>query len=519
MMKRALLSVSDKKGIVDFAKTLCKAGIEIIATGGTAQVLKEAGITVTDVSAVTGFPEMMEGRVKTLHPKIHGALLARRDNPLHAEQAETHDIRFIDLLAVNLYPFRETIAKPDVTPEEAIENIDIGGPAMIRSAAKNYRDVCVLTDPDDYAVVAEPVKAGRELSADVRYRLMVKAFQHTAEYDRMIAGYFQELQPSEGNELPGEVHLSLKKIQPLRYGENPQQQASFYLSSDQKKPPFRKIHGKELSYNNLLDMDACARLVCEFTEPGCIIVKHNNPCGAATGKSLCEAYTKARATDPMAAFGGIVGFNGLIDADTARELSAVFVEVILASGFEPAAAEILQKKKNVRLIEFDYKSYDQARRSSLEIRPALNGYLLQSPDTGISPAPEPELTVVSQRPPAAEESAAMRFTWKIVRHVKSNAIVLGNASQTFGIGAGQMSRIDSVKLAVTKAREAGFSLKGAALASDAFFPFPDNIDEAAKAGITAVIQPGGSVNDREVLEAVNRHGMTMALTHTRHFRH
>ncbi len=519
MIKRALISVSDKTGIVELALTLYQAGIEIISTGGTAKTLIDADIPVINISDVTGFPEMMDGRVKSLHPKIHGALLAKRNNPDHMNQALNHSIELIDLLVVNLYPFEQTVRKPDVTIDEAIENIDIGGPSMIRSAAKNFYDVCVVIDPDDYPLVAEHIAKTRDIPAEERYRYMIKAFEHTAHYDQMISCYFSSLKDTQDEELPDHFYLDIKKQQPLRYGENPHQSAAFYTTFDQYTAIFRQLHGKELSYNNLLDTDACARITAEFSEPVCVIVKHNNPCGVAIGSNLCEAFLKARMTDPIAAYGGIIGFNGTVDEAAAKELKELFVEVILAKGFDPAALGILQKKKNVRLLEFNFDQFRKTLNHSIEIRRALNGYLIQTVDNPGDDLLKLGLKSVSARKPTDSEMRAMMFGWKIVRHVKSNAIVLCNQEQTIGIGAGQMSRIDSVRLAISKAGQAGFNMEEAILASDAFFPFRDNIDESAIAGIAAVIQPGGSVNDQDVLDAVNQYNMTMVITNLRHFRH
>ncbi len=519
MIQRALISVSDKTGIVELAQALHQSGADILSTGGTAAVLRNSGIPVISISDVTDYPEMMDGRVKTLHPKIHGALLARRNNPEHIAQARMHDIHFIDLLVVNLYPFEQTIRKPDNTLDEAIENIDIGGPSMIRSAAKNFYDVCTVTDPADYAMIIDHAAARKDIPGDIRYELMIKAFEHTARYDRVISRYFRSLKETPAGYFPGRLELDLTKHQSLRYGENPHQSAAFYLETNRPDMLYRQLHGKELSYNNLLDADACARITAEFDKPACVIVKHNNPCGAALGEDFCEAYAGARSTDPQAAFGGIIGFNGILDPETANELKDVFTEVILAEGYEPEALDILGKKKNLRLLELDFRRFSQRLRQDFEIRRALNGYLVQTTDGTDDTAFPNGMSVISERKPTDEEMSAMLFGWKIVRHVKSNAIVLSRPEQTIGIGAGQMSRIDSVRLAVEKARQAGLDVRGTALASDAFFPFRDNIDEAAKAGVTAVIQPGGSVQDAEVLAAVNGHGMAMVITGIRHFRH
>lgn len=516
MFRRALISVSDKTGIVEIAQSLVQENIEILATGGTARLLQDHQIPVRDVSEITGFPEMMDGRVKTLHPAVHGALLADRQNPEHMQQIEKHCITPIDLLIVNLYPFEQVTRKPDVSLEESIENIDIGGPAMIRSAAKNFRHVCVVTDPADYPMIREFIQRHESVPSEIRQKLMVKAFDHTSRYDRRIADYFQH-QFEKSDETPSVISLSLRKHYSLRYGENPHQKAAFYLPSDREAPGFHQVHGKELSYNNLLDMDACVRLLTDFPQPVCVIIKHNNPCGVATGETAQQAFEKARSTDPQAAFGGIIGFNRPVDEPVALALHEMFVEVILSPAFTPEALSILRKKKNLRLIVLQPDQFKYPAEALSDIRPAMNGYLLQVPDRPVQP--ETSYTIASHRSPSELERRSLLLGWTIVRHVKSNAIVISNHEQTLGIGAGQMSRVDAVKLAILKAREAGLCIQGAALASDAFFPFRDNIDEAAKAGITAIIQPGGSVNDEQVRSAVNEYGMTMILTHERHFRH
>lgn len=514
MIMRALISVSDKEGLVDFAKALTALNIEIISTGGTATTLENAGVRVKKISDVTEFPEMMDGRVKTLHPRIHGGLLALRDHPDHMAAAAAHGIDMIDLVAVNLYPFEATIKKDHVKLEEAIENIDIGGPSMIRSAAKNYRHVVVIVDPSDYTPVADELRTTGNVSEDTRYRLMIKAFQHTGYYDSVIARFFSQRLDSA----PDRWSLPLVKAQSLRYGENPHQTAGFYTSV--RRTFYRQLHGKELSYNNFLDLDACVRVVSDFDKPCCVIVKHTNPCGAAIHDNPYDAYVNARATDPVSAFGGVIGFNRPLTGKTAHDIRDVFVEAIIAPSFDPDALATLQQKKNIRLIAYDF---DAARRESHilpEIKKALDGYLVQDSDELRSDAGAPDnWKVVSKRQPTEDERRAMIFGWRIVKHVKSNAIVYAAADRTLGIGAGQMSRVDSSELAAAKAAKSGLSLKGSAVASDAFFPFRDGIDAAAAAGATCVIQPGGSVKDADVIAAADAHGMAMIFTSVRHFRH
>ncbi|HNB08708.1 MAG TPA: bifunctional phosphoribosylaminoimidazolecarboxamide formyltransferase/IMP cyclohydrolase [bacterium] len=517
MIRRALISVSDKTGIQSLAQKLHQAGVEIISTGGTASALSQNGIPVVKISDLTQFPEMMDGRVKTLHPKIHGGLLALRDNATHMEEANRHGIGMIDLLAVNLYPFEATISKPDVPLHEAIENIDIGGPSMIRSASKNYRSVIVLVDPSDYEPVMKEIMTSGDVAQDTRYRLMIKAFEHTARYDALISSYFASKVTASSETLPEKINLTFKQIQPLRYGENPHQKASFYAANFHSKKYYDQLHGKELSYNNILDLDACVRVVSDFEKPSCVIVKHTNPCGAAMHDDLYQAYQNARATDPVSAFGGVIGFNRRLNAATAEALSEVFVEAIIAPEFDSGAIEILSKKKNIRLIRYDFEAA-RAQGSALpEIRKALDGYLIQ--DADMRRAGQTEWKVVTRRAPNAEEMHALLFGWTIVKHVKSNAIVYAAADRTLAIGAGQMSRVDASELAVSKSGKSGLSLKNSAIASDAFFPFRDGVDAAAAAGATAVIQPGGSVKDAEVIAAADEHNMAMVFTSIRHFKH
>ena len=509
-IQRALLSVSDKTGLIEFAKFLAGKGVELISTGGTAKALREAGVKVMELSDYTGFPEMMDGRVKTLHPKVHGGLLQRRDLETHRQQAKQHGIPTIDLVVVNLYPFEQTVAKPDCTTELAIENIDIGGPSMLRSAAKNHDSVTVVVDPGDYAVVQKEMEKAGDTTAETRRKLAAKVFRHTSHYDHLISSYLTRLvEPDLLQETAGIVR---RKAQALRYGENPHQKAALYggfLDS------FRQLHGKELSYNNVLDLSAAAGLMAEFrdSEPTLAILKHTNPCGVGSGKKLAEAWEKAFATDRQAPFGGILAANRALDGDTAKAIAEIFSEVILAPSFSPEALQILQAKKNLRLIENREKS-----GAGWDYRSVRGGGLLvqEADEKG---AQEKDWKVVTKRQPTESEMRAMRFGWKVVRHVKSNAIVYSAEDRTLGIGAGQMSRVDSSRIAVWKAGEARLSLKGSAVASDAFFPFPDGLEAAAQAGATTAIQPGGSVKDAEVIAAADRLGVAMIFTGRRHFRH
>ncbi|MDD5198597.1 MAG: bifunctional phosphoribosylaminoimidazolecarboxamide formyltransferase/IMP cyclohydrolase [Terrimicrobiaceae bacterium] len=505
-IQRALISVSDKTGLLDFARGLAALDIEIISTGGTANVLQKAGISVIEISEFTGSPEILDGRVKTLHPKVHGGLLYLRENVEHAATAQIHGIEPIDLVVVNLYPFEETVAKEDVTLAEAIENIDIGGPSMIRSASKNYQSVTVVTDPADYsAVLAEMQTEDGATTPKLRERLAIKAFSTTAAYDRAIAGYL-----GGGQHPAGMFSLTLPLEQRLRYGENPHQKAELYGAFGDY---FEKLQGKELSYNNILDITAATRLIAEFAKPTVAILKHTNPCGVATDANLKAAWDKAFATDKQAPFGGIIIANQPVDAALARAISEIFSEVIIAPDFDAEARTVLQKKKNLRLMRLLRLPGDEFR----DARSVLGGLLVQDGDSaGIH---ELEASVVSERPPTKSELEAMEFGWRVVKHVKSNAIVYAGADRTLGIGAGQMSRVDSSRIAVWKAKEAGLSLKGSAVCSDAFFPFPDGLVAAAEAGATCAIQPGGSVRDEEVIKAANEHGVAMVFTGIRHFRH
>jgi phosphoribosylaminoimidazolecarboxamide formyltransferase/IMP cyclohydrolase len=522
-VKRALVSVYDKSGLADFVRQLVESGIEIVSTGGTARLLREGGITVRDVSELTGWPEMLGGRVKTLHPKVHGGILFRRGDAGDRQQTAEHKIAPIDLVVVNLYPFEATAAKPDLTPEELIENIDIGGPTMVRSAAKNFESVAVVTDPADYAAVAAEIAARGEVSLAMRLELARKAFALTARYDGKIATELERLSADNGSielgqrpALPTRLHLAFTRRQELRYGENPHQRAALYTPAGTAASGLsaaRQLQGKELSYNNLADLEAALSLAGEFWRPAAVIVKHNNPCGAAEQDTLVEAYTKALACDPVSAFGGVMAFNRPVDAATAEEVAKLFVECIIAPGYEPGALEKLAARKNLRLLQLP--AGDAVwRDAEWELKRISGGVLVQEQDRHELAAGD--LKVVTRRAPAREEIDAMLFGWKVCKYVKSNAIVFARAGQTVGVGAGQMSRVDSVKIAVMKAQ---LPLAGSVVASDAFFPFPDGVEEAAKAGATAVIQPGGSVRDPDVIAAADRLGLAMVFCGVRHFRH
>ena len=521
-VERALLSVFDKTGIVEFAKRLAALKIEILSTGGTAKLLREEGVKVEDVSEFTGWPEMLGGRVKTLHPKVHGGLLLRRNQAEDQKQAKEHGIAPIDLLVVNLYPFEATAAKGYLTGEELIENIDIGGPTMLRSAAKNFESVTVVSDPADYARVAEELEEKRDTTLPLRLDLARKVFATTSRYDGLIATELERLavtgQGLEVNAravLPERVHISLRKQQELRYGENPHQAAALYISAGRAPEGLaaaKQLQGKELSYNNYVDLEAARSLVAEFERPAAVIIKHNNPCGAAQQSSLLDAYTKAYACDPLSSFGGVLAFNHIVDAVTAEAVSRLFAECILAPGFADEAKDIFAAKKNLRLLVLPQGGREPDKE--LQLKRILGGVLVQQPDLGNLNGKE--LRVVTKREPSAAELADMRFAWKVSKHVKSNAIVFAKDGATLGVGAGQMSRVDSVKLAVMKAQK---SLQGTAVASDAFFPFPDGVEEAAKAGATAVIQPGGSVRDPDVIATADRLGLAMVFTSMRHFLH
>jgi phosphoribosylaminoimidazolecarboxamide formyltransferase/IMP cyclohydrolase len=518
-IQRAILSVTDKSGLVDFARKLAAFGVEIVSTGGTAKLLRNSDIAVRDISELTGFPEMLDGRVKTLHPKVHGGILYRRADSGHLAAVAEHGIPAIDMVVVNLYAFEKTAAKPGVRFEELIENIDIGGPSMIRSAAKNFQDVAVVTLPADYgAITGEMARSGGALSRETKWRLAQKAFATTAAYDSAIAstlervgGDFElqpfELKPAAG--FPQTLRLSFQKVADLRYGENPHQKAAMYADgSGAGVANARRVQGKELSYNNMVDLQGAWDLAREFEEPMCAIIKHTNPCGAATGKTLAEAYLRALECDPVSAFGGVIGVNRTVDTAAANAMAKLFLEVIAAPAFEEGAKATFAAKKNLRLVEVP------AGQQTWVLKNISGGLLVQ--DSDLHRLVEADLKVVSKRPPTPEEKRALLFAWKVCKHVKSNAILYARDGQTVGVGAGQMSRVDSCKLGAMRAQ---LPLKDTVAASDAFFPFPDGVEEIAKAGATAIIQPGGSVRDQEVIEAADRLGLAMIFTGVRHFRH
>jgi phosphoribosylaminoimidazolecarboxamide formyltransferase/IMP cyclohydrolase len=526
-VKKALVSVSDKKGIKEFASGLHRLGVEILSTGGTAGLLKEAGIPVKLISDYTGFPEMLDGRLKTLHPRIHGALLALRENPEHMKQIKEASITPIDMVVVNLYPFEKTVAKADVKLEQAIENIDIGGPSMLRSGAKNFKDVAVISNPDRYgAVLKELEENDCSLGDETLASLGLEAFKLTSDYDGAIYDYLDKIkgrrQKTEG--FPDRLNLSFKKLQELRYGENPHQKAAFYKEENPVQPGVvgaRQLHGKELSFNNIIDLDAALEIVKEFEEPAASIVKHTNPCGAARADSLAEAYKKALECDPLSAFGSIIGLNRTVDASTAADIiSAGFVEAIIAPGYEGDALNQLKKKKNLRILEVEpislslKQNQEGLSEKMINLKKVIGGLLIQDYDQkGIL---RQEMKVVTKNLPLDAEIDSLIFAWKICKHVKSNAIVLARDTYTVGIGAGQMSRVDSVIIA---RRKAGQRSKGSVLASDAFFPKRDAIDSAAGAGVKSIIQPGGSIHDQEIIDACNEHGISMVFTGVRHFKH
>jgi len=526
-IKRALVSVSDKSGLLEFAQGLHSQGVELISTGGTAALLRTAALPVRDVAELTQFPEILGGRVKTLHPMIHGGVLAVRHDPDHQRQVEAYGLPLIDLVVVNLYPFRQTVARADATLAEAIENIDIGGPTLIRAAAKNFHDVAVLVDPADYAPFLEELRAQGSVSLATRLRLAQKAFAHVAEYDAAIADFFVNRLSVEGDgariepeeEMPTRVTIVLNRQQRLRYGENPHQQAALYRVPQDERgvAAARQLQGKDLSFNNYLDLDAAWALVTEFSEPACAIIKHTNPCGVATGETPAIAYKKAVATDPVSAFGGIVGFNRPVTAETAYALVELFLEAVIAPGYEPEALGVLSQKKNMRVMLMEPipdPTLPDGRWSTYDLKRISGGILLQTRDR--LSWDSSTLRVVTRREPTAEELEALRFAWIVCKHVKSNAIVLARVGQLIGVGAGQMSRVDSVKLATMKAV---LPVEGAVLASDAFFPFRDGVDEAARHGVRAIIQPGGSIRDPEVIAAADEHGLAMVFTGVRHFKH
>jgi len=524
-IRRALISVSDKTGIVEFAQALADRGVDILSTGGTARLLAEQGISVTEVSDYTGFPEMMDGRVKTLHPKVHGGVLGRRGQD--DDVMEKHGINPIDMVVVNLYPFAETVAKEGCTLADAVENIDIGGPTMVRSAAKNHKDVTIVVNAGDYTrVIAEIDANDKSLTLETRFDLAIAAFEHTAAYDGMIANYFGTMVPSygenkEGDEeskFPRTFNQQFEKKQDMRYGENSHQAAAFYVEANPEEASVstaRQIQGKALSYNNIADTDAALECVKEFDEPACVIVKHANPCGVALGKDILEAYDRAFKTDPTSAFGGIIAFNRELDAATATAITErQFVEVIIAPSVSAEAVEIVAAKKNLRLLECGEWT---TKTTGFDVKRVNGGLLVQDRDQGM--VSEDDLKVVSKRQPTAEELKDALFCWKVAKYVKSNAIVYSKGDMTIGVGAGQMSRVYSAKIAGIKAADEGLQVEGCVMASDAFFPFRDGIDAAAEAGIKCVIQPGGSMRDDEVIAAADEHGMAMIFTGMRHFRH
>lgn len=516
---RALISVSDKTGVLEFARELARYNVEILSTGGTAKMLREAGLTVKDVSEFTGFPEMLDGRVKTLHPKVHGGLLGMRSNPEHVAKMKEHGIENIDLVVVNLYPFEATVAKEGCTLEDAIENIDIGGPTMLRSAAKNWPDVTVITDPADYEKVLGEMAAGEgSVSRETNFGLAVKVYQRTAAYDAAISNWLGRRTGGETALFPDTFTFQVKKAQGMRYGENPHQNAAFYVeagASEASTATATQIQGKELSYNNIGDTDAALECVKQFNEtPACVIVKHANPCGVAIGESLLDAYDRAYKTDPESAFGGIIACNRELDAATAAAIvERQFVEVIIAPAVSSEASAIVAAKKNVRLLSCGPLPSSPVQR--LDMKRVTGGLLLQDADLALYN----ELKVVSKRTPTEQEMADLLFAWRVAKFVKSNAIVYAKDKRTVGVGAGQMSRVNSARIAAIKAEHAGLEVKGAVMASDAFFPFRDGIDNAAAVGITAVIQPGGSMRDAEVIAAADERGMAMVFTGMRHFRH
>ena len=508
---RALISVSDKSGVVEFAQRLRSAGWEIIATGGTMKLLREKGVEVINISDVTGFPEICDGRVKTLHPKVHGGLLARRDNPSHLQALKENGIEFIDMVCVNLYPFRQTIAKPDVTMEDAIENIDIGGPSMLRSAAKNYRDVTVVCDPADYETVIGQIEASGNTDVETRLKLSAKAFTHTALYDSCIASYLRE---KAG--LNEKLFLDFDLVQSLRYGENPHQQAKFYRSSDAgaySLATAKQLNGKELSYNNIQDANAALCIVREFDEPFCVGLKHMNPCGAAVGTDVKDAWTKAYEADKVSIFGGIVAVNRELTRETAELMKPIFLEIIMAPSFSEGALEVLTTKKNLRLLQVDMSRDDRKLKQYVSV---TGGLLVQELDRQTAEVVADKC--VTDVKPTAGQLADMNFGWRIVKHVKSNAIVVVKDGRTLGVGAGQMNRVGSAEIALKEAKAAGFD-KDLVLASDGFFPFDDTVAMAAEYGVTAIVQPGGSIRDEDSIKKANENGITMVFTGERHFKH
>ncbi|CQR47349.1 Bifunctional purine biosynthesis protein PurH [Paraliobacillus sp. PM-2] len=512
MKKRALISVSDKREIVSFAQELEQMGYEIISTGGTLSILQDAKIAAQSVSSVTNFEEILDGRVKTLHPYIHAGLLARRDDPAHQKQLEERAIAPIDVVVVNLYPFKETIAKEDVTQADAIENIDIGGPTMLRAAAKNFHDVTVVVDPSDYQAVLSQLKTDKEKTIEFRKQLAAKVFRHTANYDALIANYFNEITEEDN---PETYTRTYEKVQALRYGENPHQQAAFYRDPNSKGASIanaKQLHGKELSYNNIQDANAALEIVLEFGEhPAAVAVKHMNPCGVGMGSTISNAFAKAYAADSISIFGGIVALNREVDAATANQLKEIFLEIVIAPGFSKEALDILTVKPNIRLLETPIEMNENDKKKVVSV---VGGLLVQDRDLGEINADD--LTVATERKPDEQELASLLFAWKVVKHVKSNAIVVADKKQTLGIGAGQMNRVGAAGIALEQAAE---KANGSVLASDAFFPMPDTVETAAKAGVKAIIQPGGSKRDQDSIDVCNQYGIAMVFTGMRHFKH
>ncbi|SEH88652.1 IMP cyclohydrolase /phosphoribosylaminoimidazolecarboxamide formyltransferase [Halobacillus karajensis] len=510
MKKRALLSVSNKQGLTEFAQKLHELDYELVSTGGTKRTIEEAGIPVLSISEVTEFPEIMDGRVKTLHPSVHGGLLAKRSNEEHVKQLEELDIKTIDLVAVNLYPFKETVAKKGVSEAEIIENIDIGGPTMLRAAAKSFEDVAVVVDPTDYEAVVSGLQSD-ELSFDIRRRLAAKVFRHTANYDAMIAEYFSGLTDEP---FPEAYSVTYEKVQSLRYGENPHQKAAFYKKANfdgTSLAEAEQLNGKELSYNNIQDANAALEVVLEFDQPAAVAVKHMNPCGVGVGEQLHEAYTKAYEGDPVSIFGGIVALNREVDEKTAAQLKEIFLEIILAPSFSQEALDLLTTKKNLRLLKVDMKKSDSPAHKLTTVN---GGLLVQDADEGS--LENVELEIATDRKPTEQELEDLKLGWKVVKHVKSNAIIVAKGDRTLGVGAGQMNRVGAAKIAFG---QAGEKAEGSIMASDAFFPMPDTVEAAAEAGVTAIIQPGGSKRDQDSIDACNKHGISMVFTKMRHFKH
>lgn len=516
MKKRAVLSVSDKSGVTEFAKELEALGYEVVSTGGTAKAIREAGVKVTGVSDITGFPECLDGRVKTLHPMIHAGILAMRSNPEHMKQIEKLGVTPIDIVAINLYPFKQTILKDNVTLEEAIENIDIGGPTMIRAAAKNWQDVAVIVDPADYAVVVSELRSKGEVSKETKFRLACKVFEHTAQYDALIFNYLRKQRGEE--QFPEELTVTFEKVQEMRYGENPHQKAAFYKeigNADNTIAAAKQLHGKELSYNNIGDANGALDVIKEFgfDVPCAVAVKHANPCGVATGKDIYEAYVRAYESDPVSIFGGIVALNREVDEKTAQEMAKIFLEIIIAPSFSAEAIEILEKKKNIRLLELPNIAKANTE-GTLDMKKVVGGLLVQNLDTKL--LNEADIKCVTKRKPTEKEIEDLKFVWKVVKHTKSNAIALAKDNRTVGVGPGQTNRITALELAI---KYGGDKVKGSVMGSDAFFPFSDCVEAAQKAGITAIIQPGGSIRDEDSIKAADEAGIAMLFTGMRHFKH